>query len=65
MSQDKRRSDQITLQGIIAHLYNVHICGELTPLSQRGLMDINEESGIKTLILSYFVEEQGDHYICL
>ena len=65
MSQDKRRSDQITLQGIIAHLYNEHICGESTPLSPRGLMDINEENGIQTLILSYFVEEQGDHYICL
>ena len=53
------------MQGIIAHLYNVHICGESTPLSPRGLVDINEENDIQTLILSYFVEEQGDHYICL
>ena len=63
MSQDETYGDQRTLQSM-THLYNVHIRVLLTLVLQE-LVDINEENGMQTLVLGYFAEGQGDHYICL
>ena len=55
--------DHSTLDAIL-RVYNVH-GNVISSLSPQATVNINKERGRQTIVLGYYAEGQGDHYVCL